>query len=94
MVKTEKELMDAIKGQHKIGKEITDTLIEIDNLPSTGMQVELNGLLVELYKRVVDKKDDIVVEVFGDKVITAEEFVKWVDNNFTNYSAKMFKESI
>ena len=94
MVKTEKELIEAIKHQHTIEKEITDTLIELDSLPSTGTQVYLNDLLVELYKRVIDGKDDIVVEAFGKNVITSDEFIKWVDDNFTEYSSKLFKESI
>lgn len=94
MVKTQKELFDAIKYQHTIGKEITDTLIELDQLPSTGTQVYLNDLLVELYNRVVDKNDDITVEVFNDKVITDKEFIEWVDSNFTNYSANFFRKTI
>ncbi len=94
MVKNEKELLEAIKHQHHISKEITDTLIELDQLPSTGTQVYLNDLIVELYNRVVDVNDDITVDIFADKVITPEEFTKWVDDNFTEYSANLFKESI
>ena len=94
MVKTQSELFEAIKHQHHIEKEITDTLIELDTLPSTGTQVYLNDLLVELYKRVVDVNDDIIVDTFEDKVITPEKFIQWVDDNFTNYSASFFKKSI
>lgn len=94
MVKNEKELLEAIKHQHHISKEITDTLVELDQLPSTGTQVYLNDLIVELYKRVVDQSDDIVVEEFGDKVMTAGDYTKWVEDNFTTYSADMFKNSI
>ena len=49
MVKDEKELLEAIKHDHRISKEITGTLIELDQLPSTGTQVFLNELIVELY---------------------------------------------
>ncbi len=94
MVKSEKELLEAIKHEHHISKEITDTLVELDQLPSTGTQVFLNEIIVELYKRVVDANDDIIVEVFGDKVMTSAEFTKWVEDNFTEYSAKLFKDSI
>ncbi len=94
MVKSEKELLEAIKHEHHISQEITDTLIELDQLPSTGTQVFLNELIVELYKRVVDSNDDVIVEVFGDKVMTSQDFTKWVDDNFTEYSANLFKESI
>lgn len=94
MVKTQQELFDAIKYQHSIGKEITDTLIELDQLPSTGTQVYLNDLLVELYNRVIDTEDDIIVEEFKDKVITDKEFIDWVDSNFTNYSANFFRKTI
>ncbi len=52
MVKNEKELLEAIKHEHHITKEITDTLIELDQLPSTGTQGFLNDLIVELYKRM------------------------------------------
>ncbi len=94
MVKNEKELLEAIKHEHHITKEITDTLIELDQLPSTGTQVYLNDLIVELYKRVVDVNDDIVVEIFDQKVISPKEFIAWVDDNFTTYSANLFKETI
>ncbi|MBR1857156.1 MAG: hypothetical protein IJ803_08825 [Oribacterium sp.] len=94
MVKNEKELLEAIKHQHNISREITDTLIELDQLPSTGTQVYLNDLLTTLHKRVVDRSDDIVVEAFGDKVMESADFVKWVDDNFTEYSADLFRKSI
>ncbi len=94
MVKNEKELLEAIKHEHHIKKEITDTLIELDQLPSTGTQVFLNDLIVELYKRVVDVNDDITVDIFADKVITPQEFTKWIEDNFTEYSANLFKKSI
>ncbi len=94
MVKNEKELLEAIKHEHHITKEITDTLIELDQLPSTGTQVYLNDLIVELYKRVVDHSDDVVVEVFDQKVITPQEFITWVEDNFTEYSANLFKKTL
>ncbi len=94
MVKNEKELLEAIKHEHHITKEITDTLIELDQLPSTGTQVYLNDLIVALYERVVDVNDDITVDIFADKVITPKEFTEWVNDNFTEYSANLFKNSI
>ncbi|SFB73476.1 hypothetical protein [Butyrivibrio sp. YAB3001] len=94
MVKNEKELLEAIKHEHHITKEITDTIIELDQLPSTGTQVFLNDLIVTLYNRVVDVNDDVIVEIFDQKVITPDEFIGWIDDNFTTYSADMFKKSI
>ena len=94
MVKNEQELLEAIKHQHHITKEITDTLIELDQLPSTGTQVFLNDLVSALYKRVVDVNDDIVVDIFDQKVISPKEFIGWVDDNFTEYSANLFKKTI
>ena len=94
MVKNEKELLEAIKHEHHITKEITDTIIELDQLPSTGTQVFLNDLIVSLYNRVVDVNDDVIVEIFDQKVITPDEFIGWIDDNFTTYSADMFKKSI
>lgn len=94
MVQKEQELLEAIKHEHHITKEITDTLIELDQLPSTGTQVFLNDLIVSLYRRVVDVNDDIVVEIFDKKVITPKEFISWVEDNFTEYSANLFKKTI
>lgn len=94
MVNNEKELLEAIKHEHHIKKEITDTLIELDQLPSTGTQVYLNKLIVTLYKRVVDKSDDIIVEIFADKVMTPQDYISWVEDNFTEYSANLFKKTI
>ncbi|MBQ7615149.1 MAG: hypothetical protein IJU77_08885 [Butyrivibrio sp.] len=94
MVNNEKELLEAIKHEHHIKKEITDTLIELDQLPSTGTQVYLNELIVTLYKRVVDKSDDIIVEIFADKVMTPQDYISWVEDNFTEYSANLFKKTI
>ena len=94
MINNEKELLENIKHQHHITKEITDTLIELDQLPSTGTQVFLNDLIVSLYKRVMNGSDDIVVEAFGDKVMTSKDFTKWVEDNFTEYSTKLFKDSV
>ena len=56
MVKNEKELLEAIKHEHHITKEITDTLIELDQLPSTGTQVYLNDLLKIILCRVFSIK--------------------------------------
>lgn len=94
MVKTENELMEAVKYDHHITKEITDTLIELDALPSTGTQVYLNDILVGMYNRVVDANDDVIIEVLSKDVMTSKGFIEWVENNFTEYSAKMFKESV
>ena len=94
MVQDTKQLLEAIKHEHHISKEITDTLIELDQLPSTGTQVYLNELIVTLYKRVVDRSDDVIVEEFGDKVMDSADFTKWIEDNFTEYSANMFKKSI
>ena len=94
MISDEKELLENVKHHHTITKEITDTLIELDQLPSTGTQVFLNDLIVTLYKRVMDGSDDVIVEAFGDKVMTSKDFTKWVEDNFTEYSTRLFKEAI
>ena len=94
MINNEKELLENVKHQHHITKEVTDTLIELDQLPSTGTQVFLNDIIVALYKRVMDGADDVIVEEFGDKVMTSKDFIKWVEDNFTEYSTNLFKKSI
>lgn len=94
MVQTIEELHNAIKNEHLIKKEITDTLIELDTTPSMGTQAYLNGLVVDLYKRVIDTEDDIILEALNDEVITGQQFIEWIDTNFTTYSAKLFRKSI
>ena len=43
---------------------------------------------------VENAPEDIVVEIFADKVITPAEFTAWVEDNFTEYSANLFKKTI
>lgn len=88
MVGTVNELRNAITNAKVIKKEITDTLLELDTLPSVGTQADLNDMLVELYDRI-KSNEEITFEIFN-KVITTEEYIRWIENEFTTYSSKLF----
>lgn len=93
MVKSQNELFEALSKEKVIKKEITDTLLELDVLPSVATQAYMNDLLYDLYKRVLN--EDINIEVIsGSNKTTSDELCQWVINNFTEYSSNMFMESI
>ena len=92
MVGTVNELRNAITNVKVIKKEITDTLLELDTLPSVGTQADLNDMLVELYDRI-KSNEEITFEIFN-KVITTEEYIQWIENEFTTYSSKLFIDTI
>ena len=93
MIRSINELRETISKGNYINKEITNTLLEIDVLPSTGMQSSLNSMLVELYKRL-ENGEQIQFEKFADSYIQAKTFKDWVNAEFTNYSSKLFNETI
>jgi hypothetical protein len=92
MVQSQQELVNAIKNDKVIKKEITDTLMELDIMPSTGTQAYLNDLLIDIYNRICNKEDNIEIEALAET--TPEKFIEFIDDNFTTYSAKLFKRSI
>jgi len=92
MVQSQQELVNAIKNDKVIKKEITDTLMELDVMPSTGTQAYLNDLLIDIYNRVNNKDDTVEIEVLDET--TSEKLIEFINNNFTTYSAKLFRQSI
>lgn len=93
MIRSINELRETISKGNYINKEITNTLLEIDVLPSIGMQSRLNLMLVELYNRL-ENGEQIQFEKFADSYIQAKTFKEWINTEFTDYSAKLFNETI
>ena len=92
MVQSQQELVNAIKNDKVIKVEITDTLLELDVLPSVGTQAYLNDLLIDIYNRICNKEDNVKVEALEET--TPEKFISFVNDKFTTYSAKLFRHSI
>jgi len=92
MVQSQQYLTDAIKNDKVIKSDIIDTLIELDELPSVGTQAYLNDLLIDIYNRVCDPEDNIKIEVLDET--TPDKMIEFVNNNFTTYSAKLFRQSV
>lgn len=92
MVQSQQELVNAIKNDKILKVEITDTLLELDVLPSVGTQAYLNDLLIDIYNRICNKEDNIKVEALEET--TPENFISFVNDKFTTYSAKLFRHSI
>lgn len=86
---TNHELFETVEKSNVISKEVTDILLELDTTASVTTQASLEELLSTLYKRLSD--EDISIEVIGDHV-TKEQFVSWVDDNYDDYSRKLFEE--
>lgn len=94
MALTTEQLYKIIKEEDIILKNVTDTLLELDTTPSTATQAYLNDLLIDLYDRIASKPNNITVEAISNEAINCDQFVKWIENNFTNYSFNMFKREI
>lgn len=87
------DVFKSIKENKVISKEITGIFLELDVMNSVATQASLNDMLVDLRKRI--KTEDIVVEqISGENKTTVEEFDSWIDNNFTVYSSRLYKETI
>ncbi len=92
MFQSAKELFDAL-DQPQILTEVTNELLNLDELPSTATQADLNNMLVHLHNRLA-QGDDIIIEEISGKPVTTQEFDAWVEKNFGEYSANLYKESI
>lgn len=87
------DVFKSIKDDKIISKEITEIFLELDVMNSVTTQASLNDMLVDLRKRI--KTEDIVVEqISGENKTTVEEFDSWIDDNFTVYSSRLYKETI
>lgn len=87
------DVFKSIKDDKIISKEITEIFLELDVMNSVTTQASLNDMLVDLRKRI--KTEDIVVEqISGENKTTVEEFDSWIDDNFTVYSSRLYKETV
>ena len=101
---TNQELFRIVSEENVISKEVIDILLELDSTASVTTQASLEELLSALYNRL-DEEDISIDDIdamsrkipqisdldIGDHV-TKEEFKAWVDDNFDDYSAKIFDE--
>ena len=92
MVKTVEELYNGIEKDTIISKEITDTLLELDVLPSIGTQASLNDMLEIIYNRI--KSGEQLKFECTNQYMNKESFIDWVQREFTEYSANMFSNII
>ena len=86
-----KEYREKIENSEVITRDVTDAMLELDVTNSRVTQAELNQDLVSLYKRLGSR--ELTVECIGEKT-SQEDFVKWIHDNFTDYSVRLFDESI
>ena len=86
---TNQELFRVISEENVITKEVIDILLELDSTASVTTQASLEELLSILYHRL--EEEDISIDDIGDHV-TCEEFKAWVEDNFDDYSVKLFEE--
>lgn len=94
MVLTTEQLYKIIKSESNITENVTNTLLELDTTPSTATQAYLNDILIDLYDRIAYEPNSITIEDFSNEPINCEQFVKWIEDNFTEYSFNMFKREI
>lgn len=87
------DVFKSIKEDKVISKEITGIFLELDVMNSVATQASLNDMLVDLRKRI-ETEDVVVEQISGENKTTVEEFDSWIDNNFTVYSSRLYKETI
>ena len=92
MINTIIELQEIISKSNTISKEATDILLELDTTSSTATRARLNDMLVEIYNRL--KNNERITFEILNKVITAEELNKWINSELTEYSVRLFNETI
>lgn len=93
MIDSIQKLREALANSNTISKEITETLVEFNNIGSVTSLADLNTMLIELYTRI-HNKETIVFEVSNNSEMTETKFIDWIENNFTEYTVKNFKKTI
>lgn len=87
-------LYEAIEHFKRIDDSVTSVLLELDVMASTTTQAALNDLVVELGNRVKNEADIVIDAIDSEKPATFEEYNTWVEDNFTEYSAKMYRDTL
>lgn len=93
MINSIQELRETLAKSNTISKEITDTLVEFNNIGSMTSLADLNTMLIDLYTRI-HNKEAVVFEVNNNSEMTEAKFIDWIENNFTEYTVKNFKKTI
>lgn len=88
------KLYEAIEHSKRIDNSVTSVLLELDVMASTTTQAALNDLMVELGNRVKDEADIVIDAIDSEKPATFEEYNTWIDDNFTEYSADMYRDTL
>lgn len=88
------ELYEAIENSKRIDDSVTSVLLELDVMASTTTQAALNDLIVELGNRVKDEADIVIDAIDSEKPATFEDYNTWIDDNFTEYSADMYRDTL
>ena len=91
MIKTYNELYKFLAESNEIKQDVIDILFELDGTGSMVTQASLNDILKDLYNRL--ETDSISIEGIGYNV-SQESFAAWVDDNFDDYTANLFKKTI
>ena len=91
MIKTYNELYKFLAESNEIEQDVIDILFELDGTGSMVTQASLNDILKDLYNRLAT--DSISIEGLGYNV-SQESFAAWVDDNFDDYTANLFKKTI
>ena len=91
MIKTYNELYKFLAESNNIEQDVIDILFELDGTGSMVTQASLNDILKDLYNRL--ETDSISIEGIGYNV-SQESFAAWVDDNFDDYTANLFKKTI
>lgn len=87
-------LYEAIEHFKRIDDSVTSVLLELDVMTSTTTQAALNDLIVELGNRVKDEADIVIDAIDSEKPATFEDYNTWIDDNFTEYSADMYRDTL
>lgn len=86
------ELFKLIESGDSLTVEMENILLELDTTNSVTTQAELNDLLVKLYERL--KKGDHIRSERTGEFLLVNDFINWVNTEFTDYSSNMFTETI
>ena len=88
---TNQKLFETMEKSTEIKKEVTDILLELDGTASVTTQASLEELVGTLYRRLKD--EEITIEALGGPA-TQEQFKAWIEENFDDYSVKLFEQDL
>lgn len=86
------ELFSLVDTSSILTNTMMNILIELDTTNSITTQAELNTMLVKLYTRI--KEGEHIRNEKSGEIMTEHDFISWINNEFTAYSANLFNKSI